>query len=321
MKKTFIKLALCGLFTISLISPFQANAADNIHILINGTPVKFTQDSGYPFVDENNRTLVPLRITMEAAGATVGFDEKKQTAIVVKEHDRIEVPIGVDYLYNNNKKIQNDTRAVSKNNRIYLPIKAILESADYTVEWDNKTQTVNAYNFDYNSNELVPYSTGSLDTLVKDILNGNVVYLNGNYYATPEYVKMLSNAKTTYLGNDLNTAIYPEKDRDVFLDLDPSTPRWVSVGAQFDKVSVNKEMVEDASRLEENPVRPGYFYTYAFYKNGVMGINVTYIMDEITDEFMAQENATGTFNGIRVKRENGTIYFHSQDLEAHGIDW
>lgn len=180
-----------------------------------------SSDSGFPYIDENQRTMVPLRITMESCGAAVGYDVSKQTAIVITEFDRIEVPIGTNYLYNNNQKIINDTNAVAKNGRTYLPIRAVLESAGYTVEWNADSNSVIAYNFSYNSNELVPYQAGSLETLVERLLSGEVVYINGAYYATPDYVKMLENVQINYLGDDLNTAIYPtEHSRFDFVDID-----------------------------------------------------------------------------------------------------
>lgn len=193
-----------------------ASAGSQINILINGKKVNFSSNTGYPFVDKNNRTMVPLRVTMETAGFAVGYDTENETAIVITEHDRIEIPIGTNYIYNNNKLTENDTTAVVKDGRTYLPIRAVLESADFTVEWDSKTNTVNAYTFDPNSNEFVSYSTSDLSSLVKNILDGNVVYANGQYYATPEYVKLLSNVKVYYWNDDLNKAIYPEKSRDFF---------------------------------------------------------------------------------------------------------
>jgi hypothetical protein len=191
-----------------------------VNVVINGKAVVFTESTGRPFVDENGRTLVPLRVTMEAAGTVVGYDAEKRTAIVITERGRIEVPIGTDYLYYNNNKKQNDTVSTTLNGRTYLPIRAVLESAGYIVEWDGNTRTVNAYNFSIDNNTLVPYSTGSLETLIKRVLSGDVVYINGQYYATPDFVKRLTNTQVHYAGNDLNTAIYPEPSRFDFANID-----------------------------------------------------------------------------------------------------
>ena len=76
---------------------------------------------------------------------------QNETAIIITDHDRIEIPVGTNYIYNNNNLIKNDTNAVIKDNRIYLPIRAVLESADFTVAWDSTTNTVNAYIINPNS--------------------------------------------------------------------------------------------------------------------------------------------------------------------------
>lgn len=215
MKKKTRTLILMSIFAL-LVSFMGATAfaadSNEINIIINGKAVIFTDDSGRPYIDENGRTMVPLRVTMEAAGAAVGWDQGKQTAIIITEHDRIEVPVGADYLYGNNKRIQNNTSAVIQNSRTYLPIRAVLEAADFTVDWDSATRTVNAYTFDLDAS-FVPYSTENVWTLLDNLLAGDVVYINGQYYATPEYVKLMTNTQITYTGDDLNKAIYPQTSR------------------------------------------------------------------------------------------------------------
>ena len=161
--------------------------------------------------------MVPLRITMEKCGAQVGYDVNKKTAIIITARGRrIEIPINTNFIYKGeNDKIQNDTNSVINNGRVYLPIRIVLESIGYSVEWDNSTQTVNTYNFTLDNKTLVPYSTSDISLLTEQILKGNVIYINGNYYATPDYVKMLTNTELRYfkdLNSDLNTSIYFNND-------------------------------------------------------------------------------------------------------------
>lgn len=217
------KILLFIITTILLeMCSFTVNANADINILLNGKTVVFNEGTGYPYVDENNRTMVPLRATMENAGFVVGYDTTAQTAIIITEYNRIEVPIGTNKVYVNNTLKENDTAAVVKNDRTYLPIRMILEAAHYTVEWDSNTKTVNAYTYDYDEENFVPYHTTNIPTLIEKLLSGQVVYINGQYYATPEYVKLLNNVQVHYSGNDLNTAIYPQSSR--FLTDIPSFP-------------------------------------------------------------------------------------------------
>ncbi|HEY8420127.1 MAG TPA: copper amine oxidase N-terminal domain-containing protein [Thermoclostridium sp.] len=317
-KRSLMAGLLLIMFCIVFTVPAGAENNSEIKILINGRVVEFTDDTGYPYVDENNRTMVPLRVTMETAGFAVGYDPNARTAIVITNYNRIEIPIGTNKIYVNNELIENDTIAVAKDGRTYLPIRVVLENAGYTVEWDAATRTVNAYNFNYDENELIPYSTSNPATLINNILNGNVVYINGKYYATPDYVKRLVNAKITYLGDDLNTAIYPQERRDSLADFDESRVEWIT-GVLFDKILVNNNQLKPFGVEGEPSNIPGYSYIYAFYKQEGTGTNIIYPVNEMTDEFMNASDAAGTFNGIRMKKESGTLYFNYYDLKEKNI--
>lgn len=202
MKKIFMIVTIITLILITHISAYATN------ISINGKSVDFTEDSGYPFVDENNRTLVPLRVTMEAAGAYVDWNSNNQIVQVLTSHTTILVPIGKNYILNNGEKIETDTKAIIKNGRTYLPIRAVLEASNFSVDWDNKTQTVFASNYDFSSNDWIPYSTGDLSTLITNVLKGNVVYYNGQYWASPEYSNMIANEQVIYF-NDISPETEP----------------------------------------------------------------------------------------------------------------
>lgn len=222
MKRKIISLLLAAAMLCALGVTASAETQE-IHILLNGKAVEFTEETGYPYVDENFRTMVPLRATMESAGFAVGYDGTAQTAIVITDHNRIEVPIGTNILYQNNVKIENDTEAVGKNGRTYLPIRAVLEAAGYTVEWEPSSGSVTAYTYSYDAENYVPYHTSDLSMLAQRVLSGDVVYMNGGYYTTPEFWKLLNTVEVHYSGEDLNRAIYPESSsRYDLADLDLS---------------------------------------------------------------------------------------------------
>lgn len=300
-KKTRTIIVMLTILLLAGCLSTTARAADkSVNIIINGKAVAFTDSSGYPYIDKNGRTMVPLRVTMEAAGAAVGWDQTKKTAIVITEHDRIEVPIGTDYLYNNNSKVQNDTISVVKDGRTYLPIRAVLESAGFTVEWDGATRTVNAYTFDLNDS-FVPYSTGNVWVLLEKLLAGDVVYVNGQYYATPEHIKLLVNTQVTYTGTDLNQAIYPQSDDRYGL-------------AESTVQNVTKEWVtlED---LRLASITFSSFPVKGFY--GGMG-SCLYSLPSIPDDF-TEKPVSGIYDGITIKVENGTILFYQKDLLEHNV--
>lgn len=283
-------------------------------VIVNGKSVVFTSKTGYPYADKKGINMVPFNPIMKATGAAIGFDKANNTAIVVTEHDRIEVPVGESYFYNNNTEIALGAVAVKKDGKVYVPfkaLKAILESADFTVEWDKKTKTINAYTFKFNKNEYVPYSTSSAKTLVTEVLKGNVVYIKGKYYATPKYVKMLTNTEVIYLSDDLNKAIYPEYNRYSFSsssDFEYIPKDWVSItnlvenGISFAAYGANRYGPE---RKE-------------FYSVGRTGVVIIYKMPSLPDDFMTNP-VPGVYEGITIKVERGKIYFKQEDLIKYNI--
>jgi len=137
MKKKILSFAIVFMLIIS-------TCAYAVNISIDGNNVGFTEQSGSPFVDGSNRTQVPLRITMESFGATVKWDDVTKTAIVEKDGIKVEVPIGQSYIIKNGQQVKNDTAALIKDGKTYLPIRAVLEAFGASVGWDNATQTVTA---------------------------------------------------------------------------------------------------------------------------------------------------------------------------------
>jgi len=131
------------LILFSGFSSTVSNAQDlQTKISINGKLVEFNEKTGYPFVDENNRTLVPFRATLEAFGATVSWNQDTRIAKAEKNDTRVEVPIGQPYIKVEGMKVENDTSGVVKDGKTYVPIRKVMEAYDCKVEWDALTSTV-----------------------------------------------------------------------------------------------------------------------------------------------------------------------------------
>ena len=134
-------LLLSTALLVPLLAP-SSRAATSVNVSVNGTPVAFSSATGTPFLDQNGRTQVPPRVTMEALGATVGWDNSTRTATVSKGSVSIRIPIGTSFILVNGVKKSNDTTAQIVNGRIYLPIRIVAESLSATVNWDNSTKSV-----------------------------------------------------------------------------------------------------------------------------------------------------------------------------------
>lgn len=142
MKKTLISI----LIAIKLLFP-NVVLADNIDISvnINNTPIQFDVQPQ----TINNRTMVPMRKIFEALGADVFWDETTQTATGEKDDVVVNVTIGSKTLFKNSKPVLLDTAALVIDGRTLVPVRAVAESFNCTVDWDEATHTVNITTSDH----------------------------------------------------------------------------------------------------------------------------------------------------------------------------
>ena len=110
-------------------------SASALDVVIDGEKVVFDDNYGYPFITEG-RTLVPLRVTMEAYGANVRWDAEQSTAIVTLNETTVVCPTNENCIYRNGTRIPNEVGAVIIDSRTYLPIRAVLEAFDAQVGYD-----------------------------------------------------------------------------------------------------------------------------------------------------------------------------------------
>ncbi len=148
MKKK-ISILLVLAMAISLFSTSFAFATEvpPIEVRANGYIIDFPDAK--PFVDENNRTLIPLRFATEGLGATVTWDNPTQTATISKNGITVDVKIGSDKLTvtenGKSKTVIMDTKAIMKDSRTFVPIRFVAESLGVFVGWSNYYNTVELY--------------------------------------------------------------------------------------------------------------------------------------------------------------------------------
>jgi len=138
MKRIIAAIVLC--LILSGIS--WADTASPPQLQIAGKSVGFNSETGFPYIGDNGRAMMPLRACLSAIGCQVDWNQTEQTASLNKGAVKIEVPVDQKYIYVNQKMIQTDCAAVLKNGRIYLPLRAVMEAFGYIVEWNNETKTV-----------------------------------------------------------------------------------------------------------------------------------------------------------------------------------
>lgn len=132
------KLVIISLL-LSLIPTLVYAKEDNFTININKKPIQMDKDIGYPFINEYNRTMIPIRIVSENMGYNVGWD-KNTKVVTLKNNDKtICLEIGKDYSIINGREVKLDseksnTKVEIVNNRTYVPLRFISEELGYSVD-------------------------------------------------------------------------------------------------------------------------------------------------------------------------------------------
>ncbi len=143
--KKIAGLLVCCVLVGSLFFPISAAAEDTVVI---GQRLTFEEGNGPLIIDD--RLMLPLRAISEALDATVyWFDDAKRIQIV-RYDSLLSLQIGnnmmgrysiangqanmVDY-------IEMDIPATIQNDRTYVPLRAIFEAFNASIQWDNTSRT------------------------------------------------------------------------------------------------------------------------------------------------------------------------------------
>lgn len=134
-----IVLAIIVVFVCSMNIDFAERI---VNVSIDGEKLIYSEEFGYPFIDQSGRTQVPFKMTMEAFGCVVTWNAASKSAIATMNGVKVEVPIGEQYIIKDGTKVSLDTYAVIRNGRTYLPIAAVLKAFGASVKWDSITSSV-----------------------------------------------------------------------------------------------------------------------------------------------------------------------------------
>ena len=119
------------------LTPVQIQIIE-ISVLLDGHPLIFDVQPRLV----NNRVLVPMRTIFEDLGASVDWDNAKQTVNATKGDTVVALTIGNVSPTINGKVVTIDQPAITVNGRTLVPIRFIAESFGVEVDWDAATLTV-----------------------------------------------------------------------------------------------------------------------------------------------------------------------------------
>lgn len=118
---------------------------NHITIVLNKRELVFEKSEGLgmPYIDENNRTLMPLRKSLEGIGANVAYDKDNKVVSVEKDGVVVKVPIGSNTILVNEQNIEIDSKAIIRpDGRTYIPLRAIYEAYGYEMTWNPASKTI-----------------------------------------------------------------------------------------------------------------------------------------------------------------------------------
>jgi hypothetical protein len=143
MKKHIITslISLVLVFFLIPASLSMSMVQTSVNVSINNTPVEWTDV--IPFIDNNNRTMVPLRAVGEALGLSVYWDNNSREAVFSNGSDTIYFPIDSTFYRTKDGVISvMDTAAVIVDNRTFAPVRYLADYFGYIVDWNPDTNTV-----------------------------------------------------------------------------------------------------------------------------------------------------------------------------------
>lgn len=105
-------------------------------------PLSLEESSGDCYIDENGRTLIPLRKPLEAIGAQVQYDVRTQQITISKEAMVVRLTIGSSEFTVKEQQKTMDTQPLIKDGHTYIPARPVLESFGYLVQWDPASRTI-----------------------------------------------------------------------------------------------------------------------------------------------------------------------------------
>lgn len=143
MKKRILLLVLIVALLVNGFA-LTASAASKpptfVTVVMDGKKLWFPDAQA--FIDENQRTLVPVRFVAEAFGAKVGWEAESRSVPIQKETQSIRLTIGSNIATVNGAEESFDTQAVMQGGRTFVPLRFVSEILGMAVEWDGKTNTV-----------------------------------------------------------------------------------------------------------------------------------------------------------------------------------
>ena len=129
-----------------LMTTVQVSAAsDEIKIKVNKMDLEIWDSNQKPYVNKDNRVMIPVRPVVTALGIPddgIKWDQETKTATVTNFVNEVQITLGKDEVLVNGEPQKMDTAAEIKHGNIFLPARYLIEGLGYDVGWDQENRRV-----------------------------------------------------------------------------------------------------------------------------------------------------------------------------------
>ncbi|MDS1030476.1 N-acetylmuramoyl-L-alanine amidase [Bacillota bacterium LX-D] len=151
-----LTVLLCNIFFGTVLVNAYA-AGENVRITVNDKEI---QADVQPYIDNQNRTMVSIRVISQELGYSVEWNSQAQEVTVRGQGTTIKLWVGKTESLVNGRQVTLDTTATLKDGRVMVPLRFIMESLGVSVNYNNQTRVVSIVQKDKGQEnvEVIPVS-------------------------------------------------------------------------------------------------------------------------------------------------------------------
>ncbi len=278
MKKFVIFILLMSMILTTVNLNTHA-ASDNITVKVNGKLIEFDVQ---PFINEDNRTLVPIRFIAQNLGAEVSWNQELKEVTITKQDTVIKLIIGEKKATVNDEVKEFDTKAVVIDGRTLVPVRFISQTLGSVVDWDGETRTVlvKKYNEikEVEATEIIidgeKVTSDNPDGVIKHALKGREVLSKGKGLLTED----VSNGRTIkfwyYTNKDVNLNDFDEKYSPqmryhIRIKYDNTDGSKYPYKLIFDELPKNEEILSFTKEILKDLYENDYEEVYTYFKKKI----------------------------------------------------
>lgn len=144
MMRKLIKLTIASvmMFSITAVSYAAPKKSTPVILKMNNYYVAYTYPKE-PYVDKQNRLILPLRSVSELLGATVSYNNQTKTAEIKEGENIVQIQAGNKTAKVNGQNVEMDTKAVVEKGFLLVPARILFDSFSFKVTNENNVITLN----------------------------------------------------------------------------------------------------------------------------------------------------------------------------------